>query len=134
MKLISRRAALCGIAAVPAMALPVAAVPLSNVDLAERVHDLAEQTSEAFGAWSALLGGSWELRIRAPRDPRPITFSNLKATQRSPAARVAEAKVELAAALRSLYPDSVEWCVLECPDSAHAVGMHLIKGRTEVRA
>jgi hypothetical protein len=124
-------------AAGAAVALPVAAqaipAPLSLHDRAARVHDLAEQTADAFDAWNSYVGGSWELRIRAADDPCPIIFYNIEAHRETRLEKVARLRSELIQATKALYPEIADWRVLtpeseHCGDTPRMAGMFMIVG------
>ena len=111
---ISRRSALLGISSIPAVAAPGAALavagPLTTYQRAERLHALAEQTSEAFDAWNELFGGSWELQIRAGGH---IMYHNIDAermrTPMTPQERMSKAAKEYIRAAQEIDPTVNDW-------------------------
>ncbi len=109
---------------------------LSLYDRAARVHDLAEQTADAFDAYNEYFGGRWELRIRAAGEKCPIIYANLKDEQETPTERVARLERELIAAKRAAYPDVSDWRVVRPEDhNSSIVGMFFVLGhRPEARS
>ncbi len=103
---INRRRLLGGIvAASTASAVAGGSVALAATEAAvhplKRLHALHEEASQLMAVHNEYMGGSWELRVRAPDDPSPVAYMNLTA-------KAAMTPRELRQALEGAYASAAQ--------------------------